>query len=378
MATESRLVSEEAASALDFLSGDVKAEWDFGDGSKETELITPGRPFVDFETRYRGIDSELVQSHAYKKPGNYLLTLTVRDERHGRAGSSARRVIVEAPAVPPTEAAPPTEAESAPEPETAWALVESPESRIYDRLGNQIHVYTITKESLSSRYRQFLNDEVTADWDFTFAYGLLPGLLVPGQSVTLTVSGSTTCEGDHPYATEQTFIFFYRVFGSSRVDLTPAEPIVINCKPEGNQSDSGLYILDVPNGKPGDRLTLVGKPPDSRSSGFIGYLDQISQKLVDSDPPSVFWRHGPLRVNTPLSSFSLTFYRLISRAAGIKRLLPLKSIDRAEYLCQGRIPGGPVVFYSRVVIGWRGGTSAKKSYYSRWRDYFGVDRGGLR
>ena len=103
MATESRLVSEEAASALDFLSGDVKAEWDFGDGSKETELITPGRPFVDFETRYREIDSELVQSHAYKKPGNYLLTLTVRDERHGRAGSSARRVIVEAPAAPPTE-----------------------------------------------------------------------------------------------------------------------------------------------------------------------------------------------------------------------------------------------------------------------------------
>lgn len=196
------------------------------------------------------------------------MTLTVTDERYGRVGSATLQVLVESPTVPPTE----VESTAAPD-AAAWVLVESPETRIYDRLGNQILVFTISEESVSSRYRLFLNGETTSDWDFTFTYGLLPGLLVPGQSVTLNVSGTTTCEGDYTYAAEQEFLFYYSLFGSPHIDLTPIEPVVIDCRPEGNRSDSESYSLVVPNGKPGDRLTLVG-----RSTGFqIRWIYQLPQ-----------------------------------------------------------------------------------------------------
>ncbi len=251
---ETTLASEKAALAYDFLSGSVTAEWDFGDGVKQTERITPKPAYETSDYRFRQIDSSLAQNHTYKKPGTYEVTLTVKDERYDRIGSATLRVLVESPTVPPTEV------ESAAVPDAAaWVLVESPEVREVDRSGGQRNVFTISEESISSRYRQFLNGEATSDWAFTFTYGLLPGLLIPGQSVTLNVSGTTSCEGDDPYTPEQSFGFFYNVFGSSHVDLSPAEPIVIDCRPGGNRSDSGSYSFVAPNGKPGDQLTLLGQ-----------------------------------------------------------------------------------------------------------------------
>ncbi|MDA1215834.1 MAG: PKD domain-containing protein [Chloroflexi bacterium] len=99
--------SNEIASLVDeLLSGNIIAEWDFGDGTKSVGPVPGVRESFIEETD--GFDLQLTETHVYEKPGSYNLTLTVTDERWDRVATVTQAVtVVDATAPEPTPTAAP-------------------------------------------------------------------------------------------------------------------------------------------------------------------------------------------------------------------------------------------------------------------------------
>ena len=100
----------------ELLSGGFTAEWEFGDGTKR--MVPVGGARGSFMEETGGFDLRLEETHSYDKPGGYVITVTVNDERWDRIATAKQSVTVVEPPVAiveePTETAPTPTSEPVP------------------------------------------------------------------------------------------------------------------------------------------------------------------------------------------------------------------------------------------------------------------------